>query len=180
MSRQTSRLCLPLLVRMWTTCGVSSILSSTFLVNSTCTSARRPSSSVPSTAATAPWCSSLSPTQPYMTRWGATGRTSQTTSPSPSSPRHVSCLPSAYRCEEPFLFRIISSFFAFVRIGMKRMTHSLKHVFFQLGLEMSYWTAVNTFFVLGSLAMYFVVTFTMYSNGLFLTLPSAFHFIGEW
>ncbi|XP_056275935.1 probable phospholipid-transporting ATPase IM [Pseudoliparis swirei] len=48
----------------------------------------------------------------------------------------------------------------------------------QLGLEMSYWTAVNTFFVLGSLAMYFAVTFTMYSDGMFLTLPSAFPFIG--
>uniref|UniRef100_A0A8C4HXN9 Phospholipid-transporting ATPase n=1 Tax=Dicentrarchus labrax TaxID=13489 RepID=A0A8C4HXN9_DICLA len=48
----------------------------------------------------------------------------------------------------------------------------------QLGLEMSYWTAVNTFFVLGSLAMYFAVTFTMYSNGMFLMLPSAFPFIG--
>uniref|UniRef100_A0A674NHW8 Phospholipid-transporting ATPase n=1 Tax=Takifugu rubripes TaxID=31033 RepID=A0A674NHW8_TAKRU len=49
----------------------------------------------------------------------------------------------------------------------------------QLGLEMSYWTAVNTLFLLGSLAMYFVVTFTMYSNGLFLTLPRAFAFIGS-
>ncbi|KAM9360198.1 putative phospholipid-transporting ATPase IM [Symphorus nematophorus] len=48
----------------------------------------------------------------------------------------------------------------------------------QLGFEMSYWTAVNTFFVLGSLAMYFAVTFTMYSNGMFLVLPSAFPFIG--
>uniref|UniRef100_UPI003AAD7995 phospholipid-transporting ATPase ID-like isoform X1 n=2 Tax=Centroberyx gerrardi TaxID=166262 RepID=UPI003AAD7995 len=48
----------------------------------------------------------------------------------------------------------------------------------QLGLEMSYWTAVNTFFVLGSLAMYFAVTFTMYSNGMFLILPSSFPFIG--
>ncbi|XP_056232337.1 phospholipid-transporting ATPase ID isoform X1 [Seriola aureovittata] len=48
----------------------------------------------------------------------------------------------------------------------------------QLGFEMSYWTAVNTFFVLGSLAMYFAVTFTMYSNGMFLMLPSAFSFIG--
>uniref|UniRef100_A0A8C2XLI5 Phospholipid-transporting ATPase n=1 Tax=Cyclopterus lumpus TaxID=8103 RepID=A0A8C2XLI5_CYCLU len=44
--------------------------------------------------------------------------------------------------------------------------------------QMSYWTAVNTFFVLGSLAMYFAVTFTMYSDGMFLTLPSAFPFIG--
>ncbi|XP_033974038.1 phospholipid-transporting ATPase ID-like [Trematomus bernacchii] len=48
----------------------------------------------------------------------------------------------------------------------------------QLGLEMSYWTAVNTFFVLGSLVMYFVVTFTMYSNSMFLMSPSAFPFIG--
>ncbi|XP_044051942.1 phospholipid-transporting ATPase ID-like [Siniperca chuatsi] len=48
----------------------------------------------------------------------------------------------------------------------------------QLGLEMSYWTAVNTLFVLGSLAMYFAVTFVMYSNGMFLMLPSAFPFIG--
>ncbi|XP_042278201.1 phospholipid-transporting ATPase ID-like isoform X1 [Thunnus maccoyii] len=48
----------------------------------------------------------------------------------------------------------------------------------QLGLEMSYWTAVNTFFVLGSLVMYFAVTFTMYSNGMFLMFPSAFPFIG--
>ncbi|XP_035495956.1 probable phospholipid-transporting ATPase IM isoform X2 [Scophthalmus maximus] len=48
----------------------------------------------------------------------------------------------------------------------------------QLGLEMSYWTAVNTIFVLGSLTVYFAVTFTMYSNGMFLVLPSAFPFIG--
>uniref|UniRef100_A0A673C872 Phospholipid-transporting ATPase n=1 Tax=Sphaeramia orbicularis TaxID=375764 RepID=A0A673C872_9TELE len=48
----------------------------------------------------------------------------------------------------------------------------------QLGFEMAYWTAVNTFFILGSLAMYFAVTFTMYSNGMFLMLPSAFPFIG--
>ncbi|XP_075960514.1 phospholipid-transporting ATPase ID-like [Anarhichas minor] len=48
----------------------------------------------------------------------------------------------------------------------------------QLGFEMSYWTAVNTFFVLGSLAMYFAVTFTMYSNSMFLMIPSAFPFIG--
>uniref|UniRef100_A0A3Q3X8Y6 Phospholipid-transporting ATPase n=1 Tax=Mola mola TaxID=94237 RepID=A0A3Q3X8Y6_MOLML len=48
----------------------------------------------------------------------------------------------------------------------------------QLALEMSYWTVVNTFFLLGSLAIYFAVTFTMYSNGLFLLLPSAFSFMG--
>ena len=44
---------------------------------------------------------------------------------------------------------------------------------------MSYWTAVNTLFVVGSLLLYFGVTFTMYSNGLFGLVPSAFSFIGE-
>ncbi|XP_013870106.1 phospholipid-transporting ATPase ID isoform X2 [Austrofundulus limnaeus] len=58
-------------------------------------------------------------------------------------------------------------------------TSLLFAVSIQLGLEMSYWTAVNTFFVLGSLVMYFVVTFTMYSDGMFLLLPSAFPFIGS-
>uniref|UniRef100_A0A4W6FKM9 Phospholipid-transporting ATPase n=1 Tax=Lates calcarifer TaxID=8187 RepID=A0A4W6FKM9_LATCA len=49
---------------------------------------------------------------------------------------------------------------------------------FAVSIQMAYWTAVNTFFVLGSLAMYFAVTFAMYSNGMFLMLPSAFSFIG--
>ncbi|XP_061586600.1 probable phospholipid-transporting ATPase IM [Cololabis saira] len=48
----------------------------------------------------------------------------------------------------------------------------------QLALEMSYWTAVNTLFLVGSLLMYFAVTFVMYSNGTFLIFPSAFHFVG--
>ncbi|CAL8333844.1 unnamed protein product [Arctogadus glacialis] len=48
----------------------------------------------------------------------------------------------------------------------------------QLSLEMSYWTAVNTLFIVGSLLLYFGVTFTMYSNGLFRLFPSAFSFIG--
>uniref|UniRef100_A0A672JE94 Phospholipid-transporting ATPase n=1 Tax=Salarias fasciatus TaxID=181472 RepID=A0A672JE94_SALFA len=68
----------------------------------------------------------------------------------------------------------------------KNFTFTFVHFWFaffcgfsaQLGLEMAFWTAVNTFFVVGSLAMYFAVTFTMYSDGLFLALPSAFHFIG--
>jgi len=50
----------------------------------------------------------------------------------------------------------------------------------QLALEMASWTAVNTIFLVGSLLMYFVMTFTMYSNGSFLMFPSAFNFIGEW
>ncbi|CDQ90189.1 unnamed protein product [Oncorhynchus mykiss] len=48
----------------------------------------------------------------------------------------------------------------------------------QLCLDMSYWTAVNQFFVWGSLAMYFVVTFSMYSNGTHITFPASFPFIG--
>lgn len=60
----------------------------------------------------------------------------------------------------------------------QRTTTFFQHCL-QLGLEMSYWTAVNALFLLGSLAMYFVVTFTMYSDGLFLLLPQAFAFIGE-
>uniref|UniRef100_A0A8C7SMD5 Phospholipid-transporting ATPase n=1 Tax=Oncorhynchus mykiss TaxID=8022 RepID=A0A8C7SMD5_ONCMY len=47
-----------------------------------------------------------------------------------------------------------------------------------LCLDMSYWTAVNQFFVWGSLAMYFAVTFSMYSNGTHITFPASFPFIG--
>uniref|UniRef100_A0A674D8U0 Phospholipid-transporting ATPase n=1 Tax=Salmo trutta TaxID=8032 RepID=A0A674D8U0_SALTR len=48
----------------------------------------------------------------------------------------------------------------------------------QLCLDMSYWTAVNHFFVWGSLVMFFTVTFTMYSNGTYLIIPASFPFIG--
>ncbi|XP_026862250.2 phospholipid-transporting ATPase ID [Electrophorus electricus] len=48
----------------------------------------------------------------------------------------------------------------------------------QLGLDTSYWTAVNQFFLWGSLSVYFAVTFTMYSNGMFLIFTSSFPFIG--
>ncbi|KAG9354384.1 hypothetical protein JZ751_001091 [Albula glossodonta] len=48
----------------------------------------------------------------------------------------------------------------------------------QLGLDMAYWTAVNQFFVWGSLAMYFAVTFTFYSNGMYLIFTASFPFIG--
>lgn len=48
----------------------------------------------------------------------------------------------------------------------------------QLGLDTSYWTAVNQFFLWGSLSMYFAVTFTMYSNGMYLIFTSSFPFIG--
>ncbi|XP_062308024.1 phospholipid-transporting ATPase ID-like [Osmerus eperlanus] len=48
----------------------------------------------------------------------------------------------------------------------------------QLGLDMSYWTAVNQIFVWGSLTMYFAVTFAMYSDGMYQISPSSFPFIG--
>lgn len=48
----------------------------------------------------------------------------------------------------------------------------------QLGLDLSYWTAVNHLFVWGSLGMYFLVSFTMQSDGLHRLHPSSFPFIG--
>uniref|UniRef100_A0A8C4ZZR9 Phospholipid-transporting ATPase n=1 Tax=Gadus morhua TaxID=8049 RepID=A0A8C4ZZR9_GADMO len=48
----------------------------------------------------------------------------------------------------------------------------------QLSLDTHYWTAVNQFFVWGSLSAYFAITFTMYSNGMFLIFTSTFPFIG--
>lgn len=49
----------------------------------------------------------------------------------------------------------------------------------QLGLDLSYWTAVNHLFVWGSLGMYFLVTFAMQSDGLHQLRPSSFTFVGE-
>uniref|UniRef100_A0A673B963 P-type ATPase C-terminal domain-containing protein n=1 Tax=Sphaeramia orbicularis TaxID=375764 RepID=A0A673B963_9TELE len=48
----------------------------------------------------------------------------------------------------------------------------------QMCLDTHYWTAINQFFVWGSLAAYFAVTFTMFSNGMFLIFTSIFPFIG--
>ncbi|XP_023694698.2 phospholipid-transporting ATPase ID isoform X1 [Paramormyrops kingsleyae] len=48
----------------------------------------------------------------------------------------------------------------------------------QLGLDTAYWTAVNQFFLWGSLAVYFAITFTMYSNGMYLIFTASFPFIG--
>uniref|UniRef100_A0A8C1KK17 Phospholipid-transporting ATPase n=1 Tax=Cyprinus carpio TaxID=7962 RepID=A0A8C1KK17_CYPCA len=48
----------------------------------------------------------------------------------------------------------------------------------QMGLDTYYWTAVNQFFLWGSLSVYFAVTFTMYSNGMYLIFTSSFPFIG--
>uniref|UniRef100_A0A672T386 Phospholipid-transporting ATPase ID-like n=1 Tax=Sinocyclocheilus grahami TaxID=75366 RepID=A0A672T386_SINGR len=48
----------------------------------------------------------------------------------------------------------------------------------QLGLDLSSWTVVNHLFVWGSLGMFFILTFTMYTDGLFRLRPSSFAFIG--
>lgn len=50
---------------------------------------------------------------------------------------------------------------------------------FQLCLDTHYWTAVNQFFIWGSLAAYFAITFTMFSNGMFLIFTYVFPFIGK-
>uniref|UniRef100_A0A672T312 Phospholipid-transporting ATPase n=1 Tax=Sinocyclocheilus grahami TaxID=75366 RepID=A0A672T312_SINGR len=47
-----------------------------------------------------------------------------------------------------------------------------------LGLDLSSWTVVNHLFVWGSLGMFFILTFTMYTDGLFRLRPSSFAFIG--
>ncbi|XP_060092630.1 phospholipid-transporting ATPase ID-like [Heteronotia binoei] len=48
----------------------------------------------------------------------------------------------------------------------------------QMGLDTAYWTAVNQLFIWGSLATYFAITFTMYSDGSYLVFTAAFPFIG--
>ncbi|NWY06302.1 AT8B5 ATPase, partial [Nothoprocta ornata] len=48
----------------------------------------------------------------------------------------------------------------------------------QIGLDTAYWTVVNQFFIWGSLSVYFAITFTMYSDGLYLMLTPSFPFVG--
>ncbi|XP_059581349.1 phospholipid-transporting ATPase ID isoform X2 [Alligator mississippiensis] len=48
----------------------------------------------------------------------------------------------------------------------------------QIGLDTAYWTAVNQFFIWGSLAVYFAITFTMYSDGAYLIFTASFPFVG--
>ncbi|KAI2664891.1 Phospholipid-transporting ATPase ID [Labeo rohita] len=47
----------------------------------------------------------------------------------------------------------------------------------QLGLDLSYWTVVNHLFVWGSLGMFFILTFTMFTDGLFRLHPPSFAFV---
>ncbi|GCC34282.1 hypothetical protein chiPu_0012755 [Chiloscyllium punctatum] len=49
----------------------------------------------------------------------------------------------------------------------------------QIGLDTSYWTAVNHFFIWGSVAVYFSILFAMHSNGLFSIFPGQFPFVGN-
>lgn len=49
----------------------------------------------------------------------------------------------------------------------------------QIGLDTGYWTAINHFFIWGSLAVYFAILFAMHSNGLFSMFPNQFRFVGE-
>nr|XP_061836890.1 phospholipid-transporting ATPase ID-like [Nerophis lumbriciformis]XP_061836891.1 phospholipid-transporting ATPase ID-like [Nerophis lumbriciformis] len=48
----------------------------------------------------------------------------------------------------------------------------------QLCLDTYYWTAVNQFFMWGSLGIYFLTTFAMHSNEMFFIFASVFPFIG--
>ncbi|XP_044847271.1 phospholipid-transporting ATPase ID [Mauremys mutica] len=49
----------------------------------------------------------------------------------------------------------------------------------QIGLDTGFWTAINHFFIWGSLAVYFAILFAMHSNGLFQIFPNQFRFVGN-
>nr|XP_015224335.1 PREDICTED: phospholipid-transporting ATPase ID [Lepisosteus oculatus] len=49
----------------------------------------------------------------------------------------------------------------------------------QIGLDTGYWTAINHFFILGSLGTYFTILFAMHSETLFSIFPNQFRFAGE-
>ncbi|XP_072572275.1 phospholipid-transporting ATPase ID isoform X2 [Paramormyrops kingsleyae] len=49
----------------------------------------------------------------------------------------------------------------------------------QIALDTGYWTAINHFFVWGSLGAYFTILFAMHSNILFSIFPNQFHFFGS-
>ncbi|XP_062898968.1 phospholipid-transporting ATPase ID-like [Mobula hypostoma] len=71
--------------------------------------------------------------------------------------------------------KTISDYQSFALIAQ---TCLLVTVTLQVALDTIYWTAINHFFIWGSLAIYFAVTFTMYSNGMYLMFPNSFSFIG--
>lgn len=49
----------------------------------------------------------------------------------------------------------------------------------QISLDTSYWTFVNCFAVLGSIAIYFGVTFDIQSAGIHVLFSSQFTFTGQ-
>uniref|UniRef100_W5LA57 Phospholipid-transporting ATPase n=1 Tax=Astyanax mexicanus TaxID=7994 RepID=W5LA57_ASTMX len=49
----------------------------------------------------------------------------------------------------------------------------------QISLDTGFWTAINHFFVWGSLTAYFTILFTMHSSVLFNIFPKQFHFLGS-
>lgn len=49
----------------------------------------------------------------------------------------------------------------------------------QISLDTSYWTFVNCFAVLGSIAIYFGVTFDIQSAGIHVLFASQFTFTGQ-
>ncbi|XP_063309827.1 phospholipid-transporting ATPase ID-like [Pelobates fuscus] len=71
--------------------------------------------------------------------------------------------------------RVISDYQSF---ALMAQTCLLLVVSVQIGLDTSYWTAVNQFFIWGSLAVYFAIIFTMYSDGMYLIFTASFPFIG--
>uniref|UniRef100_A0A8C5LT17 Phospholipid-transporting ATPase n=1 Tax=Leptobrachium leishanense TaxID=445787 RepID=A0A8C5LT17_9ANUR len=71
--------------------------------------------------------------------------------------------------------RVISDYQSF---ALMNQTCLLLVVSVQIGLDTSYWTAVNQFFIWGSMAVYFAITFTMYSDGMYLIFTASFPFIG--
>ncbi|XP_009326539.1 PREDICTED: phospholipid-transporting ATPase ID-like, partial [Pygoscelis adeliae] len=49
----------------------------------------------------------------------------------------------------------------------------------QIGLDTGFWTAINHFFIWGSLAAYFAILFAMHSDSLFQMFPNQFRFVGN-
>ncbi|XP_051721085.1 phospholipid-transporting ATPase ID isoform X2 [Ctenopharyngodon idella] len=49
----------------------------------------------------------------------------------------------------------------------------------QIALDTGYWTAINHFFIWGSLGTYFTILFAMHSSILFSIFPKQFHFLGS-
>lgn len=70
----------------------------------------------------------------------------------------------------------IADYQSFVMLGQ---TCLLLVVSLQLCLDTNYWTAVNQFFVWGTLAVYFAVTFTMDTKDIYFIMTSGFPFIGS-